>query len=369
VTTLLRVLIVEDSEDDAQLVLRQLRSGGYELKWERVETAEAMSSALAREQWDVILCDYRMPNFSAPAALKLIHDKGMDLPFIIVSGTIGEDTAVAAMKSGAHDYLMKDKLARLVVAVEREIRDANIRREKKKTEEELQRSEQSFRSISENAHDGIIVALRNGAYIFANRRVTEITGYAINEILKIGIEGIARPDESLRLSERRKKILAGENVPNQYETVIIHKGGKSVPIEITSAKTLWFGQVADIFVFRDITERKQAEEALRKSEENFHRSLSDSPLGIRIVSADGKTLYANQAILDIYGYDSIEELRTTSHKKIYTPQSYDEYLVRKEQRQRGEYVASNYEVSIIRKDGETRHLDVERRDTVPGALL
>ena len=269
VKTLLRVLVVEDSEDDTELELRQLRSGGYDLKWERVETPEAMSSALDREQWDVIICDYRMPNFNAPAALKLVQDRKIDIPFIIVSGTIGEDTAIAMMKAGAHDYLMKNKLARLVVAVERETSEAKIRREKKKTEEELQRSEQSFRSISENAHDGMIVALRNGAYIFANRRASEITGYAINEILKVGLEGIAYPDESLKLSERRKKILAGENVPNQYDTVIVHKGGNAVPIEITSARTLWYGQVADIFVFRDITERKRVELALGKSEERF----------------------------------------------------------------------------------------------------
>ena len=114
----------------------------------------------------------------------------------------------------------------------------------------------------------------------------------------------------------------------------------------------------------NVMARRKAEEALRASEENFHRSLSDSPLCILIVSADGKTLYANQAMLDIYGYDSIEELRTTPHKKIYTPQSYAEYLVRKEQRQRGEYVASNYGISIIRKDGEIRHLDVFRKEVL-----
>ena len=623
-SNLLRVLIVEDSEDDAQLILRQLRSGGYDPRWERVDSPEAMTSSLVREQWDVILCDYRMPRFNAPAALKLVQEREIDIPFIIVSGTIGEDAAVDAMKSGAHDYLMKDNLPRLVVAIEREMREARIRHEKKKAEEELQRSEQSFKSISENAHDGIIVALRNGARIYANRRASEITGYSINEILKTSIEGLAHPDEILKLSERRKKILAGENVPNQYDTVIIHKDGNAVPIEITSARTLWYGQVADIFVFRDITERKRAEEALKKSEEyfkeitenasdiiiitdkngdikycsrsverftgykpeelvgrsaftfinpddvkrsvtafgkavltkdavsnafrivhkdgterffdglgknlldnpavagfimnirdlterkqaekalqeseekyrtlfetmaqgvvyqtadrkiasansaaerilglaldqmqgqpsvnqrwkvihedgsdfpretypsavalksgrevlntvigilnpkdnsycwinvnaipqfkpgenkpyqvyttfedvterkraekalreseeNFHRSLADSPLGIRIINADGKVLYANQAILDIYGYDSIKELKTTPHKKNYTPESYTEHQVRKEKRQRGEYVPSNYEISIIRKDGEIRHLEVFRKEVL-----
>ena len=236
---LLRVLIVDDSEDDAKLMIRQLHKGGYDPKWERVETAEAMEAALDREQWDVILCDYKMPHFSAPAALKLVQDKNIDIPFIIVSGAIGENTAVTAMKSGAHDYLMKDKLAKLVVTIEREIREAEMRQEKKK-----------------------------------------------------------------------------------------------------------------------------AEEMLKKSEENFRHSLDDSPLGIRIVSTDGKTLYANQGILDIYGYNSIEELKNTSHKKRYTPECYAEYEIRQEKRRRGEDVPSNYELSIIRKDGKIRDLEVFRKQVL-----
>ena len=95
-TTLLRVLIVDDSEDDVKLIIRQLHKGGYDPKWERVETSESMEAALGREQWDVILCDYKMPHFSAPAALNFVQDKNIDIPFIIVSGAIGEDTAVTA---------------------------------------------------------------------------------------------------------------------------------------------------------------------------------------------------------------------------------------------------------------------------------
>ena len=112
------------------------------------------------------------------------------------------------------------------------------------------------------------------------------------------------------------------------------------------------------------TEHKQAEETLRRTEENFHRSLDDSPLGIRIMTADGEIIYANQAILDIYGYDSIEELRATPTKKRYTPESYAEHQIRKTKRQRGEYVPSNYEISIVRKDGEVRHLEVFRKEVL-----
>ena len=114
--------------------------------------------------------------------------------------------------------------------------------------------------------------------------------------------------------------------------------------------------------FEDITERKQAEEALRRSEENFRRSLDESPLGVRIVTIEGETIYANRAILDIYGYDSIEELKTTPTEKRYTPESYAEHQIRREKRKRGDDVPTEYEISIVRKDGEVRHLQIFRKE-------
>src|SRR5713226_5792151 len=133
---LLRVLIVEDSVDDAALLVREIRRARWEVVSERVETAAAMRAALAQQSWDIVISDYSMPHFSAPAALKMVQEARLDLPFIIVSGAIGEDSAVAAMKDGAHDYLMKGKLARLVPAIERELREADVRRERQRIEEE-----------------------------------------------------------------------------------------------------------------------------------------------------------------------------------------------------------------------------------------
>lgn len=133
----LRVLIVEDQEDDALLLLRELRRGGYEPTYERVDTPEAMSKALEKKTWDIIISDYVMPRFSGIDALKLLQKKGIDLPFIIVSGKIGEDIAVAAMKAGAHGYIMKGNLSRIVPDVERELRDAVVRAEQRRVEAEL----------------------------------------------------------------------------------------------------------------------------------------------------------------------------------------------------------------------------------------
>lgn len=123
----LRVLFVEDSQEDVHIVLRELRRGGYEVEHERVDTRPAMQAALSSRSWDIILCDYTLPQFSAMAALKTLHESGLDLPFIVISGTIGEESAVEMLKAGAHDFIVKGRLARLIPAIERGLRDAQTR--------------------------------------------------------------------------------------------------------------------------------------------------------------------------------------------------------------------------------------------------
>ena len=137
-TTYLRILLVEDSEDDASLLLREIRRGGYGIEFERVETAGGMHAALARQPWDLIICDFSLPSFSAPHALEVLKKSGIDLPFIIVSGTIGEESAVNALKAGAHDFIIKGNFSRLLPAIERELKDATVRRERREHERELE---------------------------------------------------------------------------------------------------------------------------------------------------------------------------------------------------------------------------------------
>jgi two-component system sensor histidine kinase UhpB len=163
----LQVLIVEDSENDALLLELELQRAGYGTVCHRVDTAAAMSAALARQRWDVVIADYVMPLFNGLAALALVREKGLDLPFIIVSGHITEDTAVAAMKAGAHDYVMKDKLARLGPAVERELREAEVRHQRRRTEETLKVEHAITRIMAnasslEEASPGIVQLLIDG---------------------------------------------------------------------------------------------------------------------------------------------------------------------------------------------------------------
>src|SRR5215212_3108532 len=189
----LKVLLVEDSEDDALLLVRMLRRGGYDPTWERVDTAAAMEAALDGRSWDLIISDHGMPAFSSSAALGLLRRKGfVDLPFIIVSGQIGEDAAVAAMKAGAHDYLMKDNLARLNSAIERELREADVRRERRQAEEK-------YRSIFENAIEGIFQTTVDGRFLTANPAMARMLGYEspeelLGSISNIGDQLYAEPE-------------------------------------------------------------------------------------------------------------------------------------------------------------------------------
>jgi len=148
-STPLHILIVEDSEDDALLLMRALRQGGYDLTFERVDTAAAMKAALAQQTWDIIISDYNMPNFDGLTALALMKESALDLPFIILSGAIGEEVAVEAMKAGAHDYIMKGNLVRLIPAIERELREADIRRQRRLAEDRIHQTNTELKEAIE----------------------------------------------------------------------------------------------------------------------------------------------------------------------------------------------------------------------------
>jgi response regulator RpfG family c-di-GMP phosphodiesterase len=150
----IRILVVEDSDNDAQLMLRDIRRAGYEVEYERVETEQTMRRSLETRIWDVVLCDYSLPHFDAPHALEILKSTGLDLPFIIVSGTIGEESAVSALKAGAHDFIIKGKFARLGPALEREIREAQVRQERKQAEEILREKEQLLSEAQRLGHIG-----------------------------------------------------------------------------------------------------------------------------------------------------------------------------------------------------------------------
>src|SRR5947209_1237523 len=165
----LRVLIVEDSDDDAFSLLRELRRGGYEVTSEQVYSRETMSAALDGQVWDLIISDHAMPGFSALAALDILKQRALDLPFIIVSGNMSEEFAVTAMKAGAHDFFVKGNVARLVPAIERELSEAEVRRAERRAAEQLHLRQTILECQSEAAPDGIFVVSTGHKWLSNNR--------------------------------------------------------------------------------------------------------------------------------------------------------------------------------------------------------
>ena len=267
----LRVLLVEDYEDDALLLLRELRKGGYEPDYERVDTARAMEVALEEREWDLVIADHSMPAFSSSAALELLRSKGFaDLPFIIVSGRIGEDAAVAAMKAGAQDYLMKDNLARLNTAIERELREAEGRRERR-------RAEEKYRGIFVNAIEGIFQTTVEGRFVTANPALARMFGYDSPEELLGSVANIA---EDLYVDPERReefnRLVRRDGFVSGFEVQIRRRDGGTMWAS-TSARAIYDpgGELVGYEgTVEDITERKQAERALREIREAERRRIA-----------------------------------------------------------------------------------------------
>jgi PAS domain S-box-containing protein len=270
--TSLRALIVEDSEFDAQMMVSLLRKGGYEVTAERVETKSALRAALQNKNWDIILADYNLPDFNALAALQILRETALDLPFIIVSGGIGEDIAVETMKAGAHDYLMKGNLSRLLPAVERELREAANRAGQRGAKRALQESELRYRLLWEASPDAVILMDMESRIHFANPAVKQVFGYAPEEIIGQSLT-LLQPERlrAAHLAGLQRYLQTGIKKLNwrATETVGRRKDGAEIPIEVSFTDMDLNGERRFVGFVRDITERKRAERELRQNQEQF----------------------------------------------------------------------------------------------------
>ncbi|MFZ1981242.1 MAG: response regulator, partial [Smithella sp.] len=268
----LRVLIVEDSEDDALLLIRELKKGGYNPVYERVETSAAMKKALKKKQWDIILCDYTLPKFNARSALAILKEANIDIPIIIVSGTIGEETAIECMRLGAQDYIMKSNLSRLGPAIARELKEAEVRNKQKQAEEERRFRDILLATQQEVSIDGILVVDENNRILLYNRRFIELWKLPaklvedrIDEpVLQFVTAQMADPRSFLQrvqyLYEHRQEtsrdelVLADGRFFDRYSAPMVGSDKR------------YFGR---IWYFRDITERKRTEDQLQESEKKY----------------------------------------------------------------------------------------------------
>ena len=262
----IRILIVEDSEDDAELLLRELHRGGYAVTSKRVETVSSMGDALDNEEWDIIISDYAMPQFSGLKALEVVKERGLDIPFILVSGTIGEEVAVEAMKAGVQDYVMKNNLPRLCLAIERELQDAKMRRQQKETEEKLKASEERYRILFNSTEEAILVVrlTPDGIYgdmLEINDVACQRLGYTREEILQLTYKDITDPEATTSPPEILEQLKAEGHV--LFEMVYITKDRRKIPVEITAHLFDLDGFPTIISMARDITERKHTQKELR----------------------------------------------------------------------------------------------------------
>jgi PAS domain S-box-containing protein len=258
----LRILFVEDSEDDEQLIRLELSRAGYKIESERVETAAHMQSALDRNAWDLVICDYSMPRFNAPQALDVLKANGQDLPFIIVSGTITEESAVNSLRKGAHDFLVKTNLARLVPAVERELREAETRRERSRAEEALRMENERFQRFVESNIVGIVIADTTGKITTANDYYLNILGVTRRDFLEGRVDWRKfTPPEWLPADEKAIRELREHGICEPYEKEFQRADGTRVPVYLADAMLPGPGEQIAAFVL-DITERKQREREL-----------------------------------------------------------------------------------------------------------
>lgn len=223
-TKTLRVLIVEDREDDAELVLLVLRHAGYEPEWKRVYTPEAFSAEVRDKVWDVILADYQMPRFTGLAALEILKTTGLDVPFIIVSGSVSEAIAVEAMKAGAHDFFAKTNLTRLPAAIDREVNEARVRRERQQAVEQLRQAEERYRLVIEHVRDYAIFFLdAEGRIATWNPGAKRTLGHEQQDVLGHSIRLLFPAEELGRLEKELERARAGGFV--HEEGFMIRKGG------------------------------------------------------------------------------------------------------------------------------------------------
>jgi two-component system cell cycle sensor histidine kinase/response regulator CckA len=360
----LRVLNIEDQERDVALLTRHLTRAGYEVFSHRVDTEEQLRLALAGGEWDVILCDYSMPKFNALTALRVIKELSVDIPFIIISGTVGEIVAVEAMRAGAHDYLMKDNLVRLAATIERELMEVENRRARWKAEKQreqllvqLESERRRLDNIVANV-PGIVWEFRKDETSveprFVSSYVETMLGYSQEEWLSIPDFWltIMHPEDRERMRVRWAKAFE-EARTRRSEFRWISKDGREIWVESHSAviKDPEGKLIGLRGVTLDITERKAAEAALRSAEERYRTIFENAVEGIFQATPDGRYVAANPAMARILGYESPEEFM--AERVCFKGENYAVPGTREVLKKRiaEDGLVAGFECDVIKKDG------------------
>jgi two-component system, cell cycle sensor histidine kinase and response regulator CckA len=294
-TTPLNILIVEDSQDDADLIVAELRRAGFAPNWKRVEL-EADFLAEIKKLPDIILSDYSMPQFSGLRAAELLQQSGFNIPFILISGTVGEDVAVEAMKHGATDYLLKDRIARLGVAVEHALEQKRLREERQRAEASLN----LFRTLVDRSSDGIeVIDPGTGRFLDVNETACQRLGYTREELLALRVPdidpvGVTFDSWAKNVQEIRQagfKIIAGQHR---------RKDGSTFPVEI-NVRYVTLERDYLIAAVRDITERKKLEAEVVMREQRLNAFFTAAPAGLALLDRQLRFVQINETVAKVNG--------------------------------------------------------------------
>ncbi len=270
----LRALIVEDNEADAELCVRSLKMEGFEVISDVVQTPEEFAERLNSNSYDIILADYGLPGWTGMNALATLQQSGKDIPFILISGTVGEDIAVECIKKGVSDYVLKERLIRLPLVVRRALEEKALREERKRSEEERRQSEERYRELFENANDIIYTLDLDGNLTSFNKAGERITGHTREELLHKGLGALLEPEQLERMGGMLDRKLVGERVTT-YEVELNAKNGQRLVLEINSRLIHQDGVVVGVQgIARDITERRRAREEREKLIKELQEALA-----------------------------------------------------------------------------------------------
>jgi PAS domain S-box-containing protein len=314
----LRVLLIEDREDDASLLLHTLRRAGFDPEGQRVESKATLERALD-DSWDLILCDYRMPKLDAPTALAVVRGRRIDTPCIIVSGTVGEEYAVAALRSGAQDFILKQNLARLIPAIERELRDSETRIKQARAETALRETEASFRAAFELIPDGVLVH-RDGVVLHANSSAASLLGAtAAQDLAGRALLELFAPSAHDAVNAQQRSIDHSPHAPIPIaEMAMIGLDHRVVHVETTGMSVVFDGDVATLSVLRDVSARRE----LVARTMQLDRMLSVGTLAAGIGHEINNPLAYVMANVT-YAGDRLSRLRRQIEKRTYREASSD----------------------------------------------